>query len=120
MLCRIIATGAIALIAASAHAGSSIEHRGPSARPNSVSYVGYDSFDAHGNPVCTSCLAKRAEEAARLQAYAERRKRSRAYMARLQGNGTPPEALVATSAAPERAGEAEAGVAQTPLRADMN
>jgi hypothetical protein len=127
MLRQIIAATAITVFATTAHAGDSIEMMGSSAKPNSVSYVGYDSFDASGNPICTPCLAQRAEEATRLKAYAERRERSRQYMARLQGNGGPSSSnsLIAANAAPlVPAGEpapekAITNVAETPLRAGV-
>ncbi|MBZ9654202.1 hypothetical protein [Phyllobacterium lublinensis] len=127
MLRQMIAATAMTLLAVSAQAGESIRVMGAAAKPNSVSYIGYDSFDANGNPICTPCLAKRAEEAARLKAYAERRERSRQYMARLQGNGAPagPTSMIAANAAPlVPAGEAVpeksiTSVTETPLRAGM-
>jgi hypothetical protein len=127
MLRQIIAATAIALFTVSVHAGDSIEVMGPAARPNSVSYVGYDSFDAEGNPICTPCQAKRAEEAARLKAYAARRERSRQYMARLQGKEVPAssDSLIAANAAPLiPAGQPPqekviVDVAATPLRAGV-
>jgi hypothetical protein len=127
MLRQTIAATAITLFTVSAYAGDSIEVMGSSAKPNSVSYVGYDSFDANGNPICTPCLAQRAEEAARLKAYAVRRERSRQYMARLQGNEVPAgsNALIAANAAPlVPAGEPAPAktigdVAETPLRAGV-
>jgi hypothetical protein len=127
MLRQIIAATAIALLTVSAHAGDSIEMMGPTAKPDSVSYVGYDSFDAEGNPICTPCQAKRAEEAARLKAYAERRERSRLYMARLQGKEVPAssDSLIAANAAPlipagQPLQEKVIGdVAETPLRAGL-
>ena len=61
MFRHLLAIIAAALIApAIAHAGESIKLKGPSARPNSVTFVGYDSFDANGNPVCTPCIEQRA------------------------------------------------------------
>lgn len=126
MLRQIIAATTIALIVVSAHAGDSIEVMGSSAKPNSVSYIGYDSFDASGNPICTSCLEKSAEEVSRLKAYAERRARSREYMAKLQGNGpkpnspiavNPSELVVASEPVPIKP---ISGIAETPLRAGMN
>ncbi|MBA8876938.1 hypothetical protein [Phyllobacterium myrsinacearum] len=140
MFRRLLAIIAVALFApALAHAGESIKLKGPSARPNSVTYVGYDSFDADGNPVCTPCIEQRAAEAAKLQAYMERRERSRQYMARLQGNEPKPASLMAANAAtlpasgatpvaqipatPEPAVPAPANgllaVEATPLRASM-
>jgi hypothetical protein len=140
MFRHLLAITAVALIApATAHAGDSIKLKGPSARPNSVTYVGYDSFDADGNPVCTPCIEQRALEAAKLQAYLERRERSRQYMARLQGNEPKPASMMAASAAtlpasgttpvaqipatPEQAVPAPANgllaVEATPLRASM-
>ncbi len=126
MLRQIIAATAIALLTASAYAGDSIVMMGSSAKPNSVSYVGYDSFDANGNPICTPCLVQRAEEAARLAAYAARRERSRQYMARLQGNETPgSNSLIAANAAPlvpavePTPEKVIADVAATPLRAGV-
>ncbi len=128
MLRQIIAATAMTLLTVSAYAGDSIAIMGPSAKPNSVAYVGYDSFDANGNPICTPCQAKRAEEAARLKAYAERRERSRQYMARLQGKEIPagsPSMIAAANAAPlVPAGEALpekaiTNVTETPLRAGM-
>jgi hypothetical protein len=125
MLRQIITATTITLLTVSAQAGSSIEVIGSSAKPNSVSYVGYDSFDANGNPICTPCIAKRAEEAAKLKAYAERRARSREYMARLQGNSSDSDSVMAANAGslvqagkpvPEKIA---ANVADTPLRADM-
>ncbi len=136
MLRQIIAATAITLFAASAYAGDSITVVEGSAKPNSISYVGYDSFDATGNPICTPCLAKRAAEAARLQAYADRRERSRQYMARLQGKDVPASststaaASVATSPIAASAAELVAAgepapqkalmsVSETPLRAGV-
>jgi hypothetical protein len=123
MFRKIIAATAMTLITVSAQAGGSIEVMGPSAQPNSVSYVGYDSFDANGNPICTPCLVQRAEEAARLKAYAERRERSRQYMARLQGNDIPASSnsLIAANAAPlvPAPENTIADVAATPLRAGV-
>ena len=126
MLRQIIAATAIAFITASAYAGDSIEVVGSSAKPNSVSYIGYDSFDANGNPICTPCLQKSIEEVARLKAYAERRARSREYMARLQGNGVKSNSMIAADASELTiAGEpfpakATPDITQTPLRAGMN
>ena len=127
MLRQMIAATAMTLLTVSAYAGDSIAIMGPSAKPNSVSYVGYDSFDANGNPICTPCQAKRAEEAARLKAYAERRERSRQYMARLQGKEVPAgsTSMIAANASPlVPAGEPVpektiTNVAETPLRAGM-
>jgi hypothetical protein len=127
MLRQIIAATAMTLFTVSAYAGDSIDMIVSPAKPNSVSYVGYDSFDANGNPICTPCLAKRAEEAARLKAYAERRERSRQYMARLQGKEVPAgsDSLIAANAAPlVPAGEPApektiADVTETPLRAGV-
>lgn len=106
-------TAAAFLAPAIAHAGDSIQLKGPSARPNSVNYVGYDSFDVDGNPVCTPCIEQRAAEAAKLKAYLERRERSRQYMARLQGNGPKSDSTMAASAAPLPATNT-VPVAQTP------
>lgn len=125
MLRQIIAATAITLVTVSAHADS-IDIVGSSAKPNSVSYIGYDRFDANGNPICTPCLQKSAEEVARLKAYAERRARSREYMARMQGNGVKPNSMIAAEASELTvAGEpfpakAIPDIAQTPLRAGMN
>lgn len=128
MLRQLIAATAMTLITVSAYAGDSITVMGAAAKPNSVSYVGYDSFDANGNPICTPCLAKRAEEAARLKAYAERRERSRQYMARLQGKDVPagtPSMIATANAAPLVAADesvpekAMTNVKATPLRAGM-
>ncbi|MGO4447358.1 hypothetical protein AB4Y96_00410 [Phyllobacterium sp. TAF24] len=131
MFRRLLALTAAALLApVIAHAGDSIMLKGPSARPNSVSYIGYDSFDVDGNPVCTPCIEQKAAEAAKLKAYLERRERSRQYMARLQGNGPKPDALVAAANAatlpPETAVPATqtpaspiADIGATPLRASI-
>ena len=90
MLRQTFAAIATLVVIAPAHAGDSIDVKGSGpAAPRSISYVGYDSFDASGTPICTPCAAKRAEEAARLKAYEERRERSREYMARLQGREDP-------------------------------
>lgn len=114
MFRHLLAIIAAALIApAIAHAGESIKLKGPSARPNSVTFVGYDSFDANGNPVCTPCIEQRAAEAAKLQAYLERRERSRQYMARLQGNGPKPDSFIATANAATLPAAHAAPVAQT-------
>jgi hypothetical protein len=126
MLRQIIAATTIALCTLSAHAGDSIVEMGSSAKPNSVAYVGYDSFDAKGNPICTPCIAKRAEEAAKLQAYAERRERSREYMAKLQGNSKEPDSMIAANASELPAGakpspeNPAADITATPLRASGN
>lgn len=125
MLRQFIAASAIALISTSAFADSVIA-TGSTAKPNSVSYIGYDSFDASGNPVCTPCLERTAQEAAREKAYAERRARSREYMARMQGNTVPTDSLLAARASELMAsGEAitakpKPEAAETPLRAGMN
>ncbi|EJN03032.1 hypothetical protein [Phyllobacterium sp. YR531] len=125
MLRQFITASVIALISTSALADSIIA-TGSTAKPNSVSYIGYDSFDAQGNPVCTPCLEKTAEEAAREKAYAERRARSREYMARLQGNAVPTDSLLAARASELMAsGDAtpdkpKPEAANTPLRAGMN
>lgn len=125
MLRQFIAASAIALISTSALADSIIA-TGSTAKPNSVSYIGYDSFDANGNPVCTPCLQKTAEEAAREKAYAERRARSREYMARLQGNTVPTDSLLAARASELMASgnaapaKPKPEAANTPLRAGMN
>ncbi|WP_271893001.1 hypothetical protein [Candidatus Phyllobacterium onerii] len=124
MLRQIIAATTIALFTVSAQAGSIDEVSGL-AKPNSVSYVGYDSFDANGNPICSPCLAQKAKEAAKLKAYAERRERSRQYMARLQGNGTGSDSMMAANAAPlAQPGQPApekviADVGETPLRAGV-
>ncbi|HMF67543.1 MAG TPA: hypothetical protein VK602_08030 [Phyllobacterium sp.] len=124
MLRQIIAATTIALFTVSAQADSILEI-GTSAKPNSVSYVGYDSFDASGNPICSPCLAQKAKEAAKLKAYAERRERSRQYMARLQGNGTPSDSMMAANASPlAQPGQPApekviADVGETPLRAGV-
>lgn len=128
MLRQIIAATAMTLVTVSAHAGESIKVMGATAKPNSVSYIGYDSFDANGNPICTPCQAKRAEETARLKAYAERRERSRRYMARLQGKEVPagsPSMIATANAAPLVAASESVpeksitSVTETPLRAGM-
>ncbi|MDQ0998376.1 hypothetical protein QFZ34_003558 [Phyllobacterium ifriqiyense] len=122
LLRQFIAASAIALISASALADSIIVS-GETAKPNSVSYIGYDSFDANGNPVCTSCLEQTAEEAARLKAYAERRARSREYMARMQGNAAPANPLLAAQASePIAAGKSMPApdLAEAPMRAGVN
>ena len=124
MLRQIIAATTIALFTVSTRADSILEI-GTSAKPNSVSYVGYDSFDASGNPICSPCLAQKAKEAAKLKAYAERRERSRQYMARLQGNGTPSDSMMAANASPlAQPGQPApekviADVGETPLRAGV-
>ncbi|QND52170.1 hypothetical protein HB779_09795 [Phyllobacterium sp. 628] len=119
MFRRLLATTAAVLVAsfAVAQAGESIKLKGPFARPNSVSYVGYDSFDANGNPICTPCIEQKAKEAAKLQAYLERRERSRQYMARLQGNGPKPDSLVATANAATLPAANATPVAQAPALA---
>ncbi|PRD45687.1 hypothetical protein C5748_00535 [Phyllobacterium phragmitis] len=68
----------------SAHAGS-IETPVAPEHVRSIDYVGYDGTDAAGNPICKICEAEKAAEAAKLNAMEERRKRARAYMARMQG-----------------------------------
>ncbi|MBB3237894.1 hypothetical protein [Phyllobacterium endophyticum] len=125
MLRQIIVAATIVLNTAAAEAGSSIDYADGSAKPNSVSYIGYDSFDADGNPICTPCLVQKAKEAARLKAYAERRQRSREYMARLQGNGTQPGSVMAANASPvvqpgqPAPAKVIADVGETPLRAGV-
>src|SRR5262245_27820341 len=89
MLRQTFAAIATIMLMTPAQAGDSIEVKGATpATPQSITFVGYD-YDANGNPVCAACDAKRAEEAAQLKAYAERRERSRQYMARLQGRELP-------------------------------
>jgi len=135
MLRQTIAATAMIMLMAPAYAGGSIDVVSGSATPNSISYVGFDSFDATGNPICTPCEAQKAAEAARLKAYAERRERSRQYMARLQGREVPVSTATAAapvSASPIAANAAElvpagepvpqralADVADTPLRTGM-
>lgn len=51
----------------------------------SIDYVGYDGVDIAGNPICRVCEADKAAGVARRIALEERRKRARAYMARMQG-----------------------------------
>lgn len=110
MLRQTIAATAMIMLMAPAYAGGSIDVVSGSATPNSISYVGFDSFDATGNPICTPCEAQQAAEAARLKAYAERRERSRQYMARLQGREVP--ASTATAAAPVSASPIAANAAE--------
>ncbi|MRG56135.1 hypothetical protein GF108_11155 [Phyllobacterium sp. SYP-B3895] len=135
MLRQTIAATAMIMLMAPAYAGGSIDVVSGSATPNSIFYVGFDSFDATGNPICTPCEAQQAAEAARLKAYAERRERSRQYMARLQGREVPVStatAAAAVSASPIAANAAElvpagepvpqralADVADTPLRTGL-
>ncbi|MEK1887267.1 MAG: hypothetical protein AAAB35_06740 [Phyllobacterium sp.] len=135
MLRQILAATATIMLMAPAYAGESINLIDGSTTPKSISYVGYDSIDADGNPICTPCAAKRAEEAARLQAYVERRERSRQYMARLQGRDVPSPTtptVASASTSPIAANAAElvpagepvpqktlADVAETPLRAGL-
>jgi len=136
MLRQTIAAIATIILIGPAQAGDSIDVMGNTpAAPRSISYVGYDGLDASGNPICTPCNAKRAEEAARLKAYSERRERSRQYMARLQGRDVPAAnapAVVSIATSPIAANAAElvpAGepapqktldnVAATPLRTGL-
>lgn len=122
LLRQFIAASAIALTSAAASAGSIIV-TGETAEPNSVSYIGYDSFDASGNPICTPCLEQTAEEASRLKAYAERRARSREYMARMQGNAAPANPLLAARASePIAAGKSipAPDLTEAPMRAGVN
>lgn len=112
MLRQTIAATAMIMLMAPAYAGGSIDVVSGSATPNSISYVGFDSFDATGNPICTPCEAQQAAEAARLKAYAERRERSRQYMARLQGREVPAAAETATAAAPVSASPIAANAAE--------
>ena len=51
----------------------------------SIDYIGYDKIGANGLPVCVSCAEKKAAELDAQKAIEARRKRARAYMARMQG-----------------------------------
>ena len=93
MLSRFIAISltAIGLPAiASANGGE----RAPSAyQVGSIDYIGYDKIGANGLPVCGPCAEKQASELAAQKAIEARRKRARAYMARMQGQPVPDDLL---------------------------
>lgn len=58
----------------------------------SIDYIGYDRMGANGLPVCGACSQRQEAEAEALKAIEARRKRARAYMARMQGKPLPEEA----------------------------
>lgn len=86
MLSRFIAISltAIGLPAiASANGGE----RAPSTyQVGSIDYIGYDKIGANGLPVCGPCAQKQAAETDAQKSIEARRKRARAYMARMQGH----------------------------------
>jgi len=51
----------------------------------SIDYIGYDTIGANGLPICGPCAEKQAAELDAQKAIEARRKRARAYMARMQG-----------------------------------
>ncbi|PYE90570.1 hypothetical protein C7477_101244 [Phyllobacterium leguminum] len=90
MLSRFIAIFVLAPgFIAPAYAGS-IETPTEPRQVRSIDYVGYDGVDTAGNPICRVCEADKAAGAARRMALEERRKRARAYMARMQGQTAGP------------------------------
>lgn len=58
----------------------------------SIDYIGYDRMGANGLPVCGACSQRQEAEAEALKAIEARRKRARAYMARMQGKPLPEDA----------------------------
>ncbi len=99
MLSRFIAISltAIGLPAiASANGGE----RAPSTyQVGSIDYIGYDKIGANGLPVCGPCAQKQAAEKDAQKEIEARRKRARAYMARMQGQPVPDD-LLEPAAAP--------------------
>ncbi len=100
MLSRFIAISltAIGLPAiASANGGE----RTPSAyyQVGSIDYIGYDEIGADGLPVCGPCAEKQAAATKAQKEIEARRKRARAYMARMQGQPVPDD-LLEPAAAP--------------------
>ncbi|MEN5247082.1 hypothetical protein [Brucella pseudintermedia] len=59
----------------------------------SIDYIGYDRIGANGLPVCGPCAEKKAAELDAQKAIEARRKRARAYMARMQGQPVPDDLL---------------------------
>ncbi|MBB3215737.1 hypothetical protein FHW72_000783 [Ochrobactrum sp. RC6B] len=59
----------------------------------SIDYIGYDKIGANGLPVCGPCAEKQAAELDAQKAIEARRKRARAYMARMQGQPVPDDLL---------------------------
>ena len=55
----------------------------------SIDYIGYDRMGANGLPVCGACSQRQEAEAEALKEIEARRKRARAYMARMQGKPLP-------------------------------
>lgn len=55
----------------------------------SIDYIGYDRMGANGLPVCGACNQRQEAEAEALKEIEARRKRARAYMARMQGKPLP-------------------------------
>lgn len=93
MLSRFIAISltAIGLPAiASANGGE----RAPSSyQVGSIDYIGYDRIGANGLPVCGPCAEKQAAAMDAQKEIEARRKRARAYMARMQGQPIPGDML---------------------------
>ncbi len=65
----------------------------------SIDYIGYDKIGANGLPVCGTCAQKQAAELDAQKEIEARRKRARAYMARMQGQPVPDD-LLEPAAAP--------------------
>src|SRR5690606_2761481 len=59
----------------------------------SIDYIGFDKIGANGLPVCGPCAEKKAAELDAQKTIEARRKRARAYMARMQGQPVPDDLL---------------------------
>ncbi|MBA8819791.1 hypothetical protein BRY73_06785 [Ochrobactrum sp. P6BS-III] len=66
----------------------------------SIDYIGYDRMGANGLPVCGTCNQRQEAEAEALKEIEARRKRARAYMARMQGKPLPEDAQEQPAATP--------------------
>ena len=93
MLSRFIAISLMAIgLPAMAFANGS-EGAPSTYQVGSIDYIGYDKIGANGLPVCGPCAEKQAAELDAQKAIEARRKRARAYMARMQGQPVPDDLL---------------------------
>ncbi|MFB8343215.1 hypothetical protein ACWGNA_17140 [Brucella cytisi] len=75
------------------------ERGAPTYQVGSIDYIGYDKIGTNGLPVCGTCAQKQAAELDAQKEIEARRKRARAYMARMQGQPVPDD-LLEPAAAP--------------------
>ncbi|MFQ0813961.1 hypothetical protein AVM02_12350 [Brucella anthropi] len=93
MLSRFIAISLTA-IGLPAIAPANGGERAPSSyQVGSIAYIGYDRIGANGLPVCGPCAEKQAAAMDAQKDIEARRKRARAYMARMQGQPVPDDML---------------------------